>query len=89
MVYAEQLAGRYEHYAVGLDHHYGTRHWRGELAAVRTFMVWIESFWNDDGPSEPPARPDAVSLAGRRGTVRWYDAGSAVLGYPSDLDGCY
>ena len=89
MVCAQQLAVRYERYATVLDRHYPTCHGRGELAAVRTFMAWIESFWGDDAPPEPTTCPDAISIGPQEAVVRWYDAGSAVLGYATDLVGCY
>ena len=89
MVSAQQLAVRYEEYAAVLDDHYGTRDWRHELAAVRIFMAWIESFWHDDAPPEPAVHPDAVSVGDRSAIIQWYDDGSAVLGYPTDLPGCY
>ncbi len=89
MISPQQLAVRYEQYAVILDRHYGTRQWRCELGAVRVFMAWIESFWHDDAPPEPKVHPDAVSIGDRAAIVRWYDTGSSILGYPTDLSGCY
>ena len=88
MVSAQHLARRYDNYAAIVHDHYGTRHWRGELATVRTFMAWIESCWWEEGPPEPSVLPDAVSSVGES-AVRWYDAGSTVLGYQTGLDGCY
>ncbi len=89
MVYAEELAARYERYAAVFNDHYGTRHWRGEVAAVRPFMEWIESFWRDDAPPEPITDPDAISLDRGDAIVRWYDAGTSLLGYTADPEGCY
>ena len=89
MISPQRLAVRYEQYAAVLNHHNGTRQWRCELAAVRVFRAWIESFWHDDAPPEPADHPDAVSFGDRAAIVRWYDADSAILGYPTDLSGCY
>lgn len=88
MVSAQQVAARYEQSAAVLDHHYAAWHRWGEVAAMRAFMAWIDSFWWDDAPPEPAALPDAVS-GGQQSTVRWYDSGTAVLGYPANLQGCY
>jgi hypothetical protein len=57
--------------------------------SIRAFMVWIESFWCDDAPPEPVTDPDAVSACPRRVFVRWHNAGSAILGYTTELPGCY
>lgn len=89
MASAQQLAVRYDRYAALLRDYYGTPRWRRELVTVRTFMVWIESFWEDDAPQEPVMRPDAVSASGSWIPVRWYEVGPHVLGYTSSLRGCY
>ena len=89
MTSAHQVAARYDRYAAVVRDGYGTAHWRRELAAVRAFMTWIESFWWDDAPPEPATGPDAVSADAGLGPVRWYDSGGTVLGYAPGLDGCY
>ena len=89
MVSARTLAPGYERYATAFNDHYGTGYWRTELAIVRIYMAWIESFWCDDGPLEPSAEADAISGGGGSPLVRWYDSGPAILGYLAGVEGCY
>jgi len=85
MVDVRQLAHRYDEY---LDSFHRVLAPRGECAAVRPFMAWVEGYWRDDAPPEPTAPPAAVS-AGAWGIVRWHQAEDALRGYVPGSAGCY
>jgi hypothetical protein len=64
--------------------------WRGH-APPSMFSDWLEARWWADGPAEPAAPPDAVSvLGGAGGGIRWYGRGDSIVGYVTGRPrGCY
>ena len=65
--------------------------WSGRVSAAWPFALWLARHWVTNGPSEPEAMPDAVSLVGFAGpSVRWYAGGDTVLGFMTGRPhGCY
>lgn len=62
MVSTPLLALRYDEYRTAVGGPPSARH-RGPVWAS-AFMDWVESFWSDEAPPEPAARPAAVSAGG-------------------------
>jgi hypothetical protein len=76
--------------AHAVDHHVAAL-WRGEKNIDDDFFVWLTSLWSPTAAPEPNGEPIAVSVLGAGGVgIRWYDAGSAFVGYvPGRPGGCY
>jgi|SRR5215218_2057694 len=76
--------------ALSVDRHLAAL-WRGDENVVDDFFRWLTSLWSPTTAPEPATPPDAVSVLGAGGVgIRWYETGSACVGYVEGRPGgCY